>query len=342
MFSVSNGRRFVLRRVRSTANAWPKRWIQQRYASAPANNNNDNRNLCLVGPPGSGKGSYGRHVAKALGLPLVTTSDVLRVLRPDLIDLLSGGKLVDDAVVGDTVLEGLVALSRQEQSNDESESGLVTKGTTPGYVLDGFPRTLAQVQLMEERWPEALRVGSVVHLDVPDRVCLAKLLGRRSCSSCGKSFNVHGVFDNENDEDGGGGGDRWWLPPHLPEEGGTCGGAGAAATPCDCDVKRDDDTPEIAGERLKVYHQHADPLLEYFRVGTNEEHQQKHQQKQNGGGGSGNDDHGSGTPNHDPYRVITLRPYRGFDDLPELVDAIRAQVGGEYNETTSGSKRKRI
>ena len=119
------------------------------------------RNISLFGPPGSGKGSYGKHFAKALEIPLVTTSDVLRKLRPDLVDQMSEGKLVDDRIVGQTVLEGL--------------EGMKLNGG--GYILDGFPRTLEQVALMEDTWPESFRVQTVVHLEVPDFVCSAKLLG---------------------------------------------------------------------------------------------------------------------------------------------------------------------
>ena len=258
---------------------------------------NRNRNLSLFGAPGSGKGSYGKHFAKALNLPLVTTSDVLRNLRPDLVASMSDGKLVDDAVVGETVLEGLLKLhaTHQGTSNDRHNRG-DGGGGGGGYILDGFPRTLRQVALMEETWPEFLRIRSVVHLGVPDFVCSAKLLGRRACSRCGRSYNVHGV-----DRDG------WTLPPHLPREGEACGGDPAGTTPggCDHDVRRDDDTPGVVEERLRIYHEHADPILDHVR-----------DREANGG----------------RYRLLTLKPYRGFDDVPRLVEQLRGHISSEGDE----------
>jgi len=216
-------------------------------------------NLSLFGPPGSGKGSYGKHFAKALSLPLVTTSEVLRKLRPDLMEQMADGKLVDDRVVGETLLEGLRSLKQ------------------PGFILDGFPRTLNQVALMEESWPDSYRVETIVHLAVPDFVCQTKLLGRRACVTCGKSYNVNGV-----DRDG------WKMPPHMPSD--------CNQSTCDISLQRDDDTPEIAKERLEVYHKNADPILDYI------------------------------CDNSRDYRLLTLTPYHGFDDLPDLVETLRRHV----------------
>lgn len=284
------------------------------HISSSKNNNNNNAsdlpknnlNLALFGPPGSGKGSYGKHFAKALGIPLVTTSDVLRNIRPDLAASMSDGKLVDDEVVGETILEGL----RQQRE-------LVIRQQATGYVLDGFPRTLRQVALMEDTWPESLKISSVVHLKVPDFVCSAKLLGRRACSKCGRSYNVHGVHEH-----------GWVLPPHLPPDDHVCESvvsptASSASksnlsredASCDWKVRRDDDTPEIVGERLRIYHRNADPILNYIR------------DKNTTG------DKGGGNGNH--YRLLTLSPYRGFDDIPGLVEKLHRHV----NDCETGTKK---
>jgi adenylate kinase len=266
-----------------------------------------NTNLSLFGPPGSGKGSYGKHFAKTLKIPLVTTSDVLRKLRPDLVELMSDGKLVDDEVVGEALLEGLqlqLRVDAERGSNSPNSSSNNNHGHR-GYILDGFPRTLRQVALMEDTWPESLQLDTVVHLGVPDFVCSSKLLGRRACSKCGKSYNVHGV-----DEEG------WHMPPHLPPKGHVCESSSSSLfakdvdTSCDWSVRREDDTHEIMGERLRVYHQNADPILDYIRNNNN-----------NNSGGEKN-------KNHHRYRLLTLKPYRGFDDLPGLVEKLRKHVGG--------------
>ena len=248
-------------------------------------------NLSLIGPPGSGKGTYGAHFARSLDVPLVTVSDLLRALRPDLSARLSAGQLVDDVVVGETVLRGLRELREGRR----------------GYVLDGFPRSARQATLMAA-WPPALRVASAVHLRVPDFVCRAKMLGRRACSRCGNSFNMNGVRSG-----------KWDLPAILPAEGRACaarasedggsddGSDDGSGASCDWSMRRDDDTPEIVEERLRTYHLHADPVLEYFKNG-----------KDGGGGGGGG---GDGL-----YRLLTLTPHRGFKDLPSLIRKLHSFI----------------
>mmetsp|Transcript_17829 Transcript_17829/g.37285 ORF Transcript_17829/g.37285 Transcript_17829/m.37285 type:complete len:356 (-) Transcript_17829:108-1175(-) len=300
----------------------------KRFLSSNTSGNN-RLNLSLVGPPGSGKGSYGKHFAKTLKVPLVTVSDLLRTFRPDLIDSLSDGKLVDDAVVGETVLRGLSELnndgsggSTARRNNNSNNNNDDDDKQTGGYILDGFPRTIRQVALMEETWPESLRISSVIHLEVPDHVCESKLLGRRNCSRCGKSYNVNGVFE-----------EPWILPPHLPREGQVCTTStnkAARVKPkngfdytgdnasCNWTVQRDDDTPEIVWERLKIYHQNADPILEYFNGNRNNDNNDSN--KYSSASSSRN-------ASKNVYRLLTLRPYRGFDDLPILIDKLHSHVG---------------
>jgi len=337
MFHHKAGRLGVLRRAAEPATrklASSRQWLQctLRSASAlsPAAVDNDRSNstkqhhrllnttnLSLFGPPGSGKGSYGKHFAKALNIPLVTTSDILRKLRPDLVELMSDGKLVDDEVAGETLLEGLqLELQLQSRGDDTGGCSNSPKNNSNhghrGYILDGFPRTLRQVALMEDTWPESLQLDTVVHLGVPDFVCSSKLLGRRACSKCGRSYNVHGVD-----------GEGWHMPPHLPPKGHVCESSESSPssfakedadnTSCDWSVRRDDDTPDIVGERLRVYHQNADPILDYIR-------------NNNSNGDSSDGDEKN--KNHHRYRLLTLKPYRGFDDVPELVETLRNYVGG--------------
>lgn len=192
--------------------------------------NSAKRNLSLIGPPGSGKGSYGKHFAKALQLPIFAVSDLIRQFRPDL-DL-SSGRLVDDRIVSETVLQGL-----KESPKD-------------GYILDGFPRTLKQAAIMEETWPSSFQVQAAVKLAVPDSVCETKLLGRRMCIKCGENYNVNGVHWN-----------GWELPPFLPKR--------KCVPQCDPNrdwITRKDDTPDVVRHRLKVYHENMDPILEYFEA----------------------------------------------------------------------------
>jgi adenylate kinase len=188
------------------------------------------KNLSLIGPPGSGKGSYGKHIARALQLPILTVSDLIRHFRPDL--YLSSGELIDDRIVSDMVLQKVL-----ESSKD-------------GYILDGFPRTLKQAVIMKEKWPLSCHVQAAITLAVPDSICEMKLLGRRVCSKCGENYNVNNVQWNE-----------WKLPPILPKR--------QCVPQCDPNqdwITREDDTPELVKYRLKVYQENMDPILEYFET----------------------------------------------------------------------------
>ncbi|KAI2497260.1 adenylate kinase [Fragilaria crotonensis] len=142
-------------------------------------------NISLIGPPGSGKGSYGRLLAEFLSLPLITVSTLLQQAQVDT----SSGKLVDD----ETVSKILVPQLPKHQS----------------YLLDGFPRTASQVKLMERDWDAP--VQAAISLEVPRQVCLEKLLGRRICTICNRNWNIANVqYGSFN------------LPASLPESCISC------------------------------------------------------------------------------------------------------------------------
>lgn len=181
-------------------------------------------NLSLVGPPGSGKGSYGRLIARDLGTPLITVSTVLKEAGVDV----SSGGLIQDEIVADILLEKLPA---------------------PPYLLDGYPRTIEQVKIMDKSWPEKKKVGLAVSLQVARAVCRAKLLGRRLCPLCGSNWNVADVKIG-----------KFMLPPHLPKVG----------DPCSCRqdeslwTRRPDDVPDIVDNRLETFYSTTKPILETF------------------------------------------------------------------------------
>lgn len=183
--------------------------------------------LALLGPPGSGKGSYGRHLAKALHFSLIGMSDILREVHPSL-DL-SSGKLVEDAVVTHS-LHDYIANHHK-------------KVDTLGYVLDGFPRTIRQL----EDSAGIVTIHAAIQLAVPDSVCETKLMGRRLCRKCGGNFNVHGV-----DREG------WVLPPTLPTN------PECSETQCNWET-RSDDQPDVVHDRLKTYHEHVDRIVDCFK-----------------------------------------------------------------------------
>ena len=209
-------------------------------------------NFALVGPPGSGKGTYGSLLSKKLNCKLVTVSDILRTHIENQTNIgkqvefcQREGKLADDNLVSKAVLSFLLNQNFYKQAEEyQNEEKRV------GFILDGYPRTLQQIQLMEaidETWPNYLKVHKVINIDVPDDICLSKMLGRRFCKKCKSSYNVNNV-----DTDG------FIMPPQLPEP------------PCNCDksvtwIKREDDTKEIILRRLTDYHAETKKVVSFYK-----------------------------------------------------------------------------
>jgi adenylate kinase len=194
----------------------------------------------LLGPPGSGKGTYGSMLAAALQCPLRTTSDVLREWSqedPSMALQMKTGQLVDDSLVYRLMCNELTRWA---------DSSLV--------LLDGFPRTMTQLHLMQNYWPAALHLAIRIH--VPDAVCVAKIMGRRLCTICHGNFNIahvdtHGFF----------------MPPTLPN---------VSSAPCwnRCGGKRDepnlvirpdDANISVIQSRLHLYHEQTIPVIEWYR-----------------------------------------------------------------------------
>ncbi|MGI8623994.1 MAG: adenylate kinase [Solirubrobacteraceae bacterium] len=183
-------------------------------------------NLILIGPPGAGKGTQADHLQKDFDLPYLATGDMMRAKRREDSELgrkidaiISDGGLVDDDVVCEVLIQ------RIESEGDD------------GFLLDGFPRTEGQADILEgalERRSRALT--AVLLLEAPDEVIVKRLGGRRQC------------------EDG----HVYHLEANPPKEEGVC----------DVDGKplhlRDDDEPETIAKRLETYHRETEPLVERY------------------------------------------------------------------------------
>ena len=200
------------------------------------------KNICLIGPPGSGKGSYGRLLAEHWNVNLWTASDILRSSSGAVAasaNLMNSGKLVDCQTVSKVL--------KRHLTNDSGSSY---------YILDGFPRTLQQIHYMESDWPIQNREHFALYLDVPDAVCQIKLLGRRCCGICGSNYNINAVRGEEG----------YFMPAHLPNSIDD----DAACPHGDCDPERDwkkrqDDVPEIVQERLRAHRHHEQPIINYYQ-----------------------------------------------------------------------------
>jgi len=186
--------------------------------------------LILLGPPGSGKGTQAKLLCENLHLAHIGTGDILReAVRlgtpPDrkAEPFLAAGKLVPDALVNDLVADRFRRDDRPER-----------------FVMDGYPRTLAQAvafdQVLRQQF---LDLTAVVHLSVPDDEIVQRLSARWSCPNCKATYHTVN------------------KPPRVP---GVCDECDTALT------QREDDKADTIRRRLVVYHQHTRELVEHYRA----------------------------------------------------------------------------
>ena len=184
-------------------------------------------NLVLLGPPGSGKGTQGERLQEDLRLPYYATGIILREAVEEQSELgkkakeyMDKGELVPDELICDVIASRF-------------DSGDADKG----FLLDGFPRTIGQAEMLERLLDGRSReLTAVLLIDAPDEEVIRRLSGRRICS------DGH-VYHIENDP---------------PKHEGVCDQDGKPLR------QRDDDRPEVIQRRLDTYHEHTKPLIEYY------------------------------------------------------------------------------
>ena len=182
-------------------------------------------NLLMLGPPGAGKGTQAERFARGRGIPKISTGDILREAVHAKTEIGQRAKAVMDRgeLVGDDVMIGIVRERLERQD------------AVGGFVLDGFPRTVAQASaldgIMAERDPLI-----VVDIVVPEAELVRRLGTRMICHDCGTGAAVGSAI------------------------GAACGECGGKL------VQRADDNQAVVLERLKVYHRQSEPLVEYYRV----------------------------------------------------------------------------
>ena len=186
--------------------------------------------IILLGAPGSGKGTQGDLVTKKYGFPRISTGDLLREAVALGTPLGKEAKAIMER--GDLVADDLVVKMVEER---------ITKpDCAEGYILDGFPRTINQARKLENIDENHQEV--VIEIYLPDQVVIDRLSTRRICSSCGTIYN---------------------LLDHTPEAENICNVCSGKI------IRRDDDKPEVIQERLKVYHEQTEPLVDYYETKTN-------------------------------------------------------------------------
>lgn len=182
-------------------------------------------NLILIGAPGAGKGTQAEIVCDKLRIPAVSTGNIIRAAVKE--GTAMGEKAKSYLESGALVPDDVIIGIIKER--------LAQPDCSHGFILDGVPRTVAQAEALEEM---GVCIDKVVDIEVPDESIIRRLSGRRVCASCGASYHMN----------------------HKPSlKPGVCDRCGGAL------IVRKDDEPSTVLERLKVYHEQTEPLIEFYR-----------------------------------------------------------------------------
>ena len=182
-------------------------------------------NIVLLGAPGAGKGTLASYLIEKMGVPSISTGNILREaiknntpLGQSAKEYMDAGKLVPDQLVIDLLKERIAK-----------------RDCKSGFILDGFPRTIPQAEALEAA---GIHFDAVVSIEIADEVIEARMTGRRVCGSCGASFHI---------------------AANPPKVDGICDLCGAPLT------VRKDDAPETVKNRLKVFHAETEPLKDFYK-----------------------------------------------------------------------------
>ncbi len=183
--------------------------------------------VIFLGAPGAGKGTQATHLAEKYAIPQISTGDILRKAAQEGTELGSKAKAVMD--VGGLVSDEIIVALVKER--------LAQKDCLNGYILDGFPRTLRQAENLDAMLGKQDAIQSVIYFDLAEEAIVQRLTSRRTCSQCGKNFNV--ISD----------------PPPSSGQCDVCGGK---------IIQRDDDSESTVRNRLKVYQEKTAPLKDFY------------------------------------------------------------------------------
>ncbi len=179
--------------------------------------------LILLGAPGAGKGTQATRLAEHYQIPHISTGDIFRANLKAQTELgmkaktyMDAGLLVPDELTVDLVMD---RISQEDCAN--------------GYILDGFPRTLAQAAALDAK----VQIDAAVDVEVPDENIVSRMAGRRVCPACGEPYHTE------------------WK---VPKKEGICDRCGAEL------IIRKDDEPETVLKRLVVYHDQTQPLIDHY------------------------------------------------------------------------------
>ena len=180
--------------------------------------------LIMLGAPGAGKGTQAAILSERLGIPTISTGNILRAAVKNGTPVGLQAKSYMDAgkLVPDQVIIGIIA------------ERLAEDDCAKGYILDGVPRTIAQAEALEAA---GIQFDCVLDIEVSDDEIVSRMAGRRACTDCGATYHVKAA------------------PPKVD---GVCDACGGKL------VQRDDDKPETVQGRLTVYHAETEPLKDFY------------------------------------------------------------------------------
>ena len=184
--------------------------------------------IIMLGAPGAGKGTQAKMIADKYGVPHISTGDIFRANIKNGTELgMEAKKYMDQGLLVPDELTVRILLDRVAQDDCKN-----------GYVLDGFPRTIPQAEVLDS---ELTKLGDhidyAINVDVPDENIEKRMSGRRACLTCGATYHIEHV---------------------PPKKEGICDVCGSEL------VLRDDDKPETVKNRLNVYHEQTQPLIDFY------------------------------------------------------------------------------
>ena len=186
--------------------------------------------IIMLGAPGAGKGTQAKMIAEKYGVPHVSTGDIFRANIKNGTQLgMEAKKYMDQGLLVPDELTVKILLDRVAKEDCKN-----------GYVLDGFPRTIPQAEVLDKALTEINdKIDYAINVDVPDENIIKRMGGRRACLSCGATYHIEHI---------------------PPKQEGICDVCGKEL------VLRDDDRPETVKNRLDVYHKQTQPLIDFYEA----------------------------------------------------------------------------
>ena len=184
--------------------------------------------IIMLGAPAAGKGTQAKMIADKYAVPHVSTGDIFRANIKNGTELgMEAKKYMDQGQLVPDELTVKILLDRVAQDDCKN-----------GYVLDGFPRTIPQAEVLDEALTKlGDKIDFAINVDVPDENIIKRMSGRRACVNCGATYHIEHV---------------------PPKTEGICDRCGKEL------ILRDDDKPETVKNRLKVYHDQTQPLIDFY------------------------------------------------------------------------------